>query len=142
MSAKQGALLFHPVQLSSNSWTNPLEGWSSIFLQRGGAIFQRKSASRALAAGDVLVIREGTGGTLHANEPHEFTAWCLRFFPDQFNGLLSEHEQLELQKEPSASNRVRFYHAGTQIAHQFGALAARVREKNSPVDHWHAIELV
>ncbi len=142
MSAKKGALILHPVQLSSNCWTNAMQGWSGIFLQSGAAIFQNKSASRVLSAGDVLVIREGTGGTLQAKDPSEFAAWCLRFFPHQFNGLLSEHERLALQDGSDASHRVRFYHAGTEIARHFGALAGRVQQKNSTVAHWHTIELV
>jgi AraC-like DNA-binding protein len=142
MSPKTGGFTLQPVQLSSNHWTNAMDGWCSILLQTGEAVFQNKSASRSLAPGDVLVIRERTGGTVHANGGRTFAAWCLRFFPDQFNGLLNEQEQSALKKAPALSNRVRFYHAGTQIAQQFAALAARAQRQKSTADHWQAIELV
>jgi AraC-like DNA-binding protein len=142
MPAKKGALILQPVQLSSDYWSNPMDGWCSILLQSGQAVFQHKSASRSLAPGDVLVIRERTGGTVRANGTGEFAAWCLRFFPDQFNGLLNPHEQSALEKKPVLSHRVRFYHAGTQIAQQFRALTARAHEQSFTVDHWHAVELV
>lgn len=119
-----------------------MEGWCGLLLQSGEAAFQIRSATRPLAPWDVLVIREGTGGTVHAKGNGEVAAWCLRFFPDQFNGLLNHHEQSALEKAPALSHRVRLYHGGTQIAQQFRALAARAQQQNSTVDHWHAVELV
>src|SRR5438128_4231420 len=104
MSAKKGSLTLQPVKLSSNYWRNAMEGWCSLLLQSGEAVFKNGSGSRPLATGDVLVIREGTGGTVHANGGSEFAAWCLRFFPDRFNGLLDHQEQLALEKTPAHSN--------------------------------------
>ncbi|MCI0536579.1 MAG: helix-turn-helix transcriptional regulator [Verrucomicrobiales bacterium] len=79
---------------------------------------------------------------MRASETGEVAAWCLRFYPDQFNGLLNHHEQSAIKQAPAHSNRLRFYHAGSQIAQQFGALAARAQQQNPTVDHWHAVELV
>src|SRR5688500_10606070 len=142
MSGKKCALTLEQVKLSPKHWTNAMEGWCGILLQRGEALFQNRSVSRPLASGDVLVIREGTGGTVHANGSNETTVWCLRFFPDQFNGLLNQQEQSTIKKAADLSSRVRFHHAGTQIAQQFGALAARAQRQKPQVDHWHAVELV
>jgi AraC-like DNA-binding protein len=119
-----------------------MDGWCGVLLQRGEALFQSKSISRPLACGDVLVIREGTGGTVHTNGSSEASAWCLRFFPDQFNGLLNQEEHAAIKKPTDFSSRVRFHHAGTQIAQQFGALAARAQRQKLQLDHWQAVELV
>lgn len=84
-------------------WGTPADQWRFILLKQGSAYWLETTRPRELATGELLVVPEGSVGTIRASQLSEVALDWFGFRPESIVGFFSVPEREWIEKDAAAA---------------------------------------